>query len=172
MPGGTSSDPEKRGRSLANLRNAPAAPAGNQRALRHGGFAAVASSRLEESARLIFDQLAVDAPLRDEAGGLPAADHLVVSLLAQCLVRLEGVTAYLTLHGLLDPKGKPRPAVEIEGGLRREAASYARDLGLTPRARASLGLELARGASAQQDLEDHLSKHYGEGDVIDGEEAT
>ena len=155
--------PAARERQLANLRQAPAAPAGNRRALRHGGYAEVARGRLEERTRQVFDELAVDAPLRDELGELPAADHLIVSLLAQALIRLEDVTAYLTVHGLLDAKGKVRPAAELEGRLRREAADYARELGLSPRARASLGLELTRMASAGEQLEAHLRDRYGDG---------
>ena len=109
--------PAARERQLANLRQAPAAPAGNRRALRHGGYAEVARSRLEERTRQVFDELAVDAPLRDElAGELPAADHLIVSLLLQALIRLEDVTAYLTVNGLLDHKGKVRPAAGFRGG--------------------------------------------------------
>lgn len=44
---GLSANPERRGRQLANLRQAPAPPASNQRALRHGGYAEVARGRLE-----------------------------------------------------------------------------------------------------------------------------
>lgn len=153
--------PAARARQLGNLRNAPAAPPGNRRAVRHGGYAEVARDRLEERTRRIFDELAVDAPLRDELGELPAADHLIVSLLAQCLVRLEDIAAYLTLRGLLDVKGNVRPAAELERRLRAEAADHARELGLSPRARTSLGLELVRGASAAQQLEDHIAEHYG-----------
>jgi hypothetical protein len=153
-----------RARQLANLRGAPPAPAGNRRAVRHGGYAEIARDRLEDRARQVFEQLSVDAPLRDELGELPAADHLIVSLLAQCLVRLEDIAAYLTLHGLLDAKGNVRPAAELERRLRGEAADHARELGLSPRARTSLGLELVRGASAAQQLEDHLAQHYGDGE--------
>jgi hypothetical protein len=159
---GLSEHPDRRARQLANLRNAPAPPPGNRRALRHGGYAQVAPARLGERARQIFDELAIDAPLRDEDGGLPAADHLVVSLLAQCLVRLEDIAAYLSLHGLLDAKGNVRPAAELERRLRSEAADHARELGLSPRARTTLGLELVRGASAQQQLEDHIAQRYGQ----------
>ena len=40
--------------------------------------------------------------------------------------------------------GIPRPAVEFERRLRAEARDHAAELGLTPRSRAALGLDLAR----------------------------
>lgn len=155
--------PDARGRQLANLRNAPPAPLGNQRAVRHGGYAEVARERLDERTRRIFDELAVDAPLRDEAGELPAADHLIVSLLAQALERLERVATYLSLYGVLDETtGIPRPAAEYERRLRGDAADYARELGLSPRARASLGLDLLKTQTAHAELEAHVRGTYGE----------
>jgi phage terminase small subunit len=167
--------PEARARQLANLRPAPPPARGEQRARRHGGYAQVAPARLEDRARRIFDELAVDAPLRDELGELPAADHLIVSLLAQCLVRLEDIASHLSLHGLLDAKGNVRPAAELERRLRAEAADHARELGLSPRARTTLGLELVRGHSAAEQLETHLRERYGHdegagGAVIDAKD--
>jgi hypothetical protein len=54
---GLGAHPERRGRQLANLRQAPAPPAGNQRALRHAGYAEVARGRLDVRTRHVFDEL-------------------------------------------------------------------------------------------------------------------
>lgn len=137
-----SNDPAKRAKQLSNLgARPPAPPAGNQRARRHGGYAAVAAARLDAKTREVFDALSADAPLR-EAGQLPAADAALVRLAAECLCRLEDLSANIRDHGLLDGKGEVRGVVELEGRLRREAASYLSDLGMTPRSRAALGIDL------------------------------
>jgi len=150
----TSRDPAKRAKQMANLRPAPPAPAGNALARRHGGYAAVARERLEEKVLEVFDALAVDAPLRDPDGGLPAADVAQVRLLAEALCRLDTVSADVSAFGLLEQNGKRRgqvrPAAELEGRLRREAADYLDALGLTPKSRARLGLDLQRGFDLAQ----------------------
>ena len=134
-------------RSRANLRPAPPAPRGNQRHLVHGGYATIAADRLEGRARLIFDALAADAPMRDNAGELPSADAGAVLLLAQALLRLEDVATYLGESGF-DPK--QLSILDLEGRLRREALSLMTALGLTPTARAKLGLDLARTIDAAE----------------------
>ena len=140
-----SRDPARRAAQLANLRNAPPAPLGNRRTVRHGGTARVVAARLDEKVREVFDALALDAPLRDADGGLPAADTMQVRLLAECLCRLDDVSAYLRSFGLFDERTRqPRPALEVEQRLRREAADYLDAMGMSPRARAKLGLVLAR----------------------------
>lgn len=151
----TSSDPRKRARQLANLRKAPPAPpTGNSRAMTHGAYAAVALSRLDSQAREIFEALAADAPLRDVTGGLPSHDGVAVRLLAEALCRLDDVSAYLARAGWADGKGRVRPAVEIEQRLRREVADHLDALGMTPRSRARLGLDLTRS----YDLAEQMAK--------------
>src|SRR5687767_382076 len=115
-----------RRRQLANLSSRPPAPpAGNQRARRHGGYAAVVRERLEAKTLEVYEALAADAPLRDPGGDLPRADHAIVALLAECLCRLEDVGASVRDYGLLDQKtGAVRPAVELERRLRQEAADH------------------------------------------------
>ncbi len=142
-----SSDPEKRAKQLANLTPAPPpSPTGNRFALRHGGYAAVAADRLEGRSREVFDAISADAPLRDAAGNLPAADSGVVYLLAQALCRLEDVSGHLAATGWLDQKtGEPRHAVlEIERRLIAQCAALMDRCGLTPLSRARLGLDLTR----------------------------
>lgn len=175
-----SSRPEARDRQLANLRaGAAPAPPGNQRALQHGAYAALRREEVEAEEGRILEALEADAPLRDPDGGLPSADGVAVRLLASCLVRLQRVEAYLTAHGFLDEKGEPRPVLEVEGRLRREALDAAEALGMTPRSRSKLGLELVRAAATAEDaeatrearerLDGRLAALDGEAEEVDGE---
>jgi len=161
-----SRDPDKRSRQLANLRpGAGAGPPGNRRALAHGGYAAVSPLERDRKAQEIFEALAADAPMRDGAGRLPAADTAVVSLFARCLVQLERVEADMGDHGWKDrASGDPRPVVELARRLRGEALDYAEALGMTPRSRAKLGLDLTRTLTAGEALDDHLNQRYGSRD--------
>jgi hypothetical protein len=141
-----SSDPAARERQLANLQPAPAAPEGNKRAATHGAYAAIARERLDERMRAIFDALAGDAPLREVDGSLPSADALVVELLAETLCRRENLREHLADYGWRDEATKEPKTVllDLERRLRKEAATYADQLGMTPRSRARLGLDLVR----------------------------
>jgi len=68
------------------------------------------------------------------------------------------VTANVRDHGVFEAKtGAVRPAVELEGRLRREAADYLDALGCTPRSRARLGLDVARGFDLAQHWADQES---------------
>ena len=146
----TSRDPARRARQLANLRNAPAAPSGNRRAVKHGAYARIADSELEAKAAEIFDAVAADAPVRAADGGLPAADVIAVRLLAETLIRRERVLAEEVAHGIEIASG-PRKG-ELRGiaqyGLRLDGQviDLLDRLGMTPAARAKLGLDLARTA--------------------------
>ena len=139
-----SADPRKRARQLANLRPTPSAQPGNRLAVQHGGYAAIARDRLEEKQRQVFDALSADAPLRDATDELPRHDGAQVALLAEVLCRLDDVNAYLAARGYLDERGNVRPAAELAGRMRREASDYLDALGMTPKSRAKLGLDLAR----------------------------
>lgn len=161
--GGPALTPEGRAAQLANLVPIGPPPVGNQRALKHGGAARIARDRLAARAADIFDALAESAPLRDGVDGLPVHDRAVVALLAECLCRLENVSSWLNENGLIDGKGNVRPAAELERRLRTEAAGYMRDLGMTPLARARLGLDLQRTLTAGERLDAHLREHYGGG---------
>jgi hypothetical protein len=144
-------------RALANLRPGPKAPPGNRLAESHGGYSAVSAEEREERVGRVFEALGEDAPMRGPDGGLPRADAVAVDLLARCLVRLERVERFHRDCGWLDPKTKlPRPSVDLEGRLRREALDLAESLGMTPRSRARLGLDLGRTFD--------LARHWAEQD--------
>lgn len=151
-----SRDPEKRARQLANLRNAPAAPVGNQRTRRHGAYAEIAEERLEAKAREVFAALAADAPVREDDGGLPAADVAAVRLLADTLCRLDSIGEYLARRGWEGEDGRPRPVLEYEARLRSSALDVMRELGMTPRSRAALGYDLARLETASERVKAHI----------------
>lgn len=130
-------------KSLENLRRG--GPVTPHNSLRHGGYATVARERLDAKAAEVYAALAADAPLRGPDGELPRADAAAVTLLARCLCRLESVGEYLDRRGWEREDGDVRPAAELEGRLRREAADLLDALGMTPRSRAKLGLDVARG---------------------------
>jgi hypothetical protein len=135
-----------RERQLANLRPAPPAPPGNQLRRSHGGYSEVTEQERDKRAKEVFAALAEDTPLRDPSGGLPAADTMVVHLLAKCLVRLERVERFHATFGAFDLATKaPRASVDLERRLRMEALDYAKELGMTPRSRVALGIDVQRG---------------------------
>jgi hypothetical protein len=143
-----SGDPVKRGNQLANLRpGAGAGDGGLQRARSHGAYAVLKRERVEQKTREVYDALAADAPLRDGNGELPRADAAQVALLAECLCRLEDVSANIRDCGVFEQrgrrKGQLRPVVDFERALRREASGYLQELGMTPKSRAALGVDLA-----------------------------
>src|SRR5215211_5252707 len=143
-----SSDEAARRRQLANLRVGDGAPEGNGYARKHGGYATIVRDRLQAREREVFEALAADAPLQ-EHGELPVADAAVVSLLAQALCRLDDVSAHVRDFGMFDQEtGQVRPAVELEARLRREVHDLAESLGMTPRSRARLGVDVQRASGA------------------------
>jgi hypothetical protein len=125
--------PEARARQLANLQPGRAAAGpGNTRSLQHGAYRRISREQLDRKTREVFDALAADVPLKDQ-GELPAPDALPVRLLAETLIPLEGIGAFLNRKGWEDDEGRVRPVVEIEMRLRNQALDLAESLGCTPR---------------------------------------
>jgi hypothetical protein len=154
-----SNDPDKRARQLANLTPGGGYQfkPGNTAQLTHG-----LRSRLvqDDAVQDVRRALALDAPVRAPDGGLPAADEYMVELAAIALVRLRRCAYYLAAHGDRDEHGRLRPeSVEFDRHTERCAKLLDR-LGLSPRARAALGLDLARAATAQDSLNAHLRTTY------------
>src|SRR4051794_21509149 len=126
----------------------PPAPEGNRLAVKHGAHAEVLPDRLEAKAAAIYRELEQDAPVRGPGDTLPAHDREAVRHLARCLVRLDDVGAWLDAHGgVLDRRGRERSAAKAERRLRAEAAKWLAALGMTPVARARLGLDLVRATN-------------------------
>lgn len=133
-------------RSIANLRRG--GPITPMNALRHGGYASVAVEALDAKTRVIYDTLAADAPLRDGDGELPRHDSVQVRLLADVLCRLDSVGAWLAGRWATQDAG---PVLELESRLRKEASGYLIELGMTPRSRAALGIDVVRAERSWSD---------------------
>lgn len=147
--------PAKRGtpgraRSDAQLVAPTPAPIGNQRRLEHGGWAAVAPERLEARVAELVALLGHDVPMKTADGRLPAADTVAVTLLAQQMLRLEDVREYLGRRGWQDKRGDPRKAVALEERLQASILRLLEQLGMTPAARAKLGVDIIRGLDLAQ----------------------
>ena len=143
-----SSDPVKRERQLANLRAAPPAPPGHTRSLVHGGRSELLVRDVEVEVRELMDALGAAAPVRDQDGGLPAADVVVVEAAARALKRWRHLSAWLDAHGRLEEKtGDVKPAAELELKAERQLHEALDRLGMNPSARSKLGLNLARAAT-------------------------
>lgn len=148
-----SSDPAARERQLANLSPAPAAPAGNRRAVKHGAYATLTAEAIADEVRELYDVLADSAPLRDREGGLPVADEAAVEVAARALHRYRKVAAWCDMYGRLDEKtGDPKGAAVYEGQCEARLERALDALGLNPRSRAKLGLDLAGAAEKAPDL--------------------
>ena len=122
---------------------------GNRYGVSHGAYAQVPPSRLNEQARKVFHAVAEDAPVRAPDGSLPAHDAVAVRLLAETLCRIEDVQGYIAEHGFGPGRKRsrdPMRALEMEDRLMRRAMDQLDALGMTPRSRAKLGLDLARAA--------------------------
>ena len=140
--------------NLANLRPAPPAPAGNARRRTHGAYAVVALERLAAREADVFAALAADAPLQED-GTLPPADGALVRLAAEALCRLDSVGDYLARRGIEDDAGELRiSALDVEAKLRREAADHLDALGMSPRSRVRLGVDLVRAATSAAEVEE------------------
>jgi hypothetical protein len=146
---GLSKDPRKRQRSLANLKKGQRAGRPNGRT--HGGYSRVARARLEAKQLEVYDALSEDVPLKAPDGGVPAADSPLLRLLATVLCRLQDVEQHIALYGAFDQRTKEaRRVLDVEARLRAEAAGYMSQLGMSPRSRAKLGLDLVRQADVAE----------------------
>jgi hypothetical protein len=111
-----SRDPEKRARQLANLRPAPAAPAGHSRSLVHGGWAEVLFRDVSDEVRELLDVLGELAPESTNAsldfsrrrGRAPTVPPGVLS---------DSLYAKRKPRGSAEPWPGPHPRVDTSGRL-------------------------------------------------------
>jgi hypothetical protein len=137
--------------SLANLRpGAGAGDGGLQRNLGHGAYAAIAKIEMDAAVKRVYDAVAADAPVRSE-GELPRQDTIVVRQLAEALVRRERIRESELRHGIEAADGKLRGVVEYGLRLDNQITKLAIELGMTPRSRAALGVDITRVASTMAD---------------------
>ncbi len=121
-----------------------AADVGNSRALQHGARASDANLvHLDDTRQALFDWLAATAPVR-EAGQLPQADMPAVEDCARAWARVRQIDDWVSKHGPLDKRGRPRPALQALERASKNLTEKLAQLGMTPRARVSLGVDLVR----------------------------
>jgi len=114
--------------------------------VKHGAKAVVPVDRVEEKARQI-DHLLAEVPVLAPDGRPLIHDRGVIEMLATVRCRLDDIDAYISQHGVINPKtGKPHSAALWERRLQSHALKLEKELGLTPLARSKLGLNLARTA--------------------------
>jgi hypothetical protein len=146
-------------RSAAHL--APA-PVGNQLAVKHGAYSVL---RLAPRAREIRDELEELLPLRSPA------DAPTVDLLAMTLAQLERAFLHLgavqsdEAEAIRDGRRVDRQTASTLQRLQADARGWVGraerlldDLGLTPRSRVGLGLQVAQTQNALEALEEHLQR--------------
>jgi hypothetical protein len=168
-----SSDPAKRAKQLANLK--PGAGRGSRagalaRATSHSYYAQLAEAELDAEVLKVYDALGRDVPVRGPDGGPPAEDGVVLRQLAEALVRLRKIGDHLLARGIQREDGSLRPAAELDLRIRAHILELCRELGMTPKSRAALGVDLVKVASAGDRLQEHLDSRYGgdaAGPVID-----
>jgi hypothetical protein len=99
---------------------------------------------LQPQTRQLADQ--INAILSGDAGAyIRPADQVTVGLLAVALRRIKQAEEYLDkVGGLTNKQGQVRPVAELLVKLLKEARELCNTLGLTPQARARLGLNVAR----------------------------
>jgi len=132
--------PEGRARALMNLR--PFWPKEGPDVPGVGGI-----TLLQPQTRLLAEQL--KAILEgDAATYVRPADEVALGLLAVVLRRVQQCERYLDRVGTLTTaRGATRPAAELLLRLIREGRELCNSLGLTPQARARLGLNVARAST-------------------------
>lgn len=142
---------------------------GNLAAVRHGAYSPRQVSAL---AAEIVERVALDAYLREPR--YAAALWAWASAEARCQLLRE----YLDEQGPLDPKGRPRPAVDALIRFERLAGEQRQRLGLDPLSRARLGrdvtaatFDLARAMSGL-DQEDRDQGDRDQGGETSGRQET
>lgn len=171
-----SRDPEARARQLANLKSGErsgnlipgqGAEAGKAARTSHGAYSERLVADVNAEVRELLEALSDAAPVRAVDGGLPAHDVIAVERAARLLRRYRAVENYLDLHGLLDEKGNVRPAAELSDQLGASLDRVLAALGMTPAARAKLGVDLARSADLASWMSDGADDDAIEGSVSD-----
>lgn len=126
---------------------APMFSKGNALARRHGAHGPLPAEHLEGKAA----EIAAVVPVRGEDGGLHPADAYAVQMLAEVLCRIELATAHIDKHGLTNKKGEAHSLLRHLSRWEAQAREWMNDLGMTPRARVALGLNLARTRDLAQE---------------------
>lgn len=153
-----SKDPVKAANQRANLR---VGGSNLGRTRTHGLFAALTREEMDAKTREIFDALSDSAPVKD-GDALPAADAPVVADLAKQLVLRDRVLGFVYRKGFEDDDGNPRSVLGDLAKLNANVLNGFEALGMTPRSRARLGLDLQRLQSPADRFNSKMGE-YGDG---------
>ncbi|MGI8804342.1 MAG: hypothetical protein ACR2IN_01350 [Thermoleophilaceae bacterium] len=114
--------------------------------MRHGGLTTPSAEEVAPIEQEL-EQIMAAAPLRDSNGEVPISDRHWARELAADIWRLRRVRLWLDMHGALDEKtGNVKPAAALELKLSQHVREGLEAMGMTPRSRARLGLDLQRTA--------------------------
>jgi hypothetical protein len=122
--------------------NRTSAKPGNDLAVKHGGHAQIVAGELADVAA----QITAALPVKHQA------DEWAVAELADALIRLHRFRAWLAEHDPWKQRGKMQLA-KVKSAMRWEERYAGRvlrllkELGMTPAARAKLGVDIARSVS-------------------------
>lgn len=145
-----SEDPLARAQQLANLQPAPAAPAGNDRAVTHGGYKPIARDDLSAEMQVFYAAFASVVPVRSntDPDQVAPADEAAVEVCARAFQRWRRVGAWVEEHGEIDEaSGAERPAARFELACERALHRALDTLGLSPKSRLRLGVRLMQAAA-------------------------
>jgi hypothetical protein len=159
-----SRDPEARSRQIANLRRGGPVQPGNRHTVTHGAYARITQAELDAEVRELMDAIGEDLPVREADGGVPAADVILLEMLAGNRIQRRRVRESEVRHGIEERDGGLRPVVGLGVTLDNQALRYLEQLGMSPRSRAALKLDLVRAETAGDRLEAHLAKNYADAD--------
>jgi hypothetical protein len=128
---------------------APPFSKGNTVGTTHGAHAPLTAKH--KDVREKVEEIAEVVPVRGPDGGLHPADREAVVRLAELLCRIDRATAHLDRHGLTNRKGEAHSLLRHISRWEAAARDWMSDLGMTPRSRVALGLDLARTRDLAQE---------------------
>lgn len=108
---------------------------------KHGAYSETALIPLQESKMKLIEDI-----LLGEKSIMSPVDNIAKELLARNLAKVDLIDRYLAERGLFVSlaEGKPQPILKIYWMALNSAARLCEQLGLTPTARARLGLKVAQ----------------------------
>lgn len=108
---------------------------------KHGAYSDTALIPLQDTKLRLIDDI-----LRGERPATAPVDRIAMELLARNLAKIDMIDLYLEEHGFFVniAEGKPQPILKIYWLALNSASRLCEQLGMTPSARARLGLKVAQ----------------------------
>jgi hypothetical protein len=116
---------------------------------------------LEQARADLYAQLAEAAPVRETDGSLPVHDQAAVEITARALARYRQIDDWLCEQGDDLESDTVHRAHVLLNGASKTLADLLDKLGMSPRSRAALGLDLKRAQAFD------LAQHWAEEDAKD-----